>query len=130
LTKDHRLIHLLISALTKNEDLRQDLWVAYLSNTVDFSLINELHRATVCKEIQQKTSDNLQEILNLNIPQQMLDELSDIQISILLMTILGYTQEQVSRYNRVKQAIVDQEMVGLSKHPVWAMYGSKRMQRM
>jgi len=121
---------MLISALTKNEDLRQDLWVAYLSGEIHSTFYSKLQQLSISQDIEKRASQSLHDILDLNIPQDVLDQLSDLQCSILFMTILGYNLEQVGRYNEVEQAIIDQEMVGLIKHPVWEMYGSKRMQRM
>ena len=119
------MIHLLISALTQNEDLRQDLWVAYLSGEINSTFSNKLLQLTVSQEIDQKASDNFQDIINLDIPQDTLDQLSDLQCSILFMTVLGYSLEQVGRYNDVEQVIIDEEMVNLTKHLVWVQNGLK-----
>jgi len=124
------MVQALISTLTKNEDLRQDLWVAYLSGEIHSTFYSKLQQLSISQDIEKRASQSLHDILDLNIPQDVLDQLSDLQCSILFMTILGYNLEQVGRYNEVEQAIIDQEMVGLIKHPVWEMYGSKRMQRM
>lgn len=119
------MIHLLISVLTKDEDLRQDLWVAYLSGEIDSTFTNKLQQLSISKDIEKRASNSFQDIIDLNIPQDVLDQLSDLQCSILFMTILGYSLEQVGRYNDVKQVIIDEEMVNLTKHPVWVKYGFK-----
>lgn len=115
----------MISVLTKNEDLQQDLWVAYLSNEIDSTFSEKLKTLALSHDIQKTISDNYQKILDLDIDEKSLSELSDFQKSILLLTILGYTLEQVSRYNGVKQVIIDQEMVDLTKHHLWKKYGLK-----
>jgi len=119
------MIHRLISALTKNEDLRQDLWVSYLSGEIDSTFSSKLQQLSISKDIEQRASSSFQDILDLNISQDVLDQLSDLQCSILFMTILGYSLEQVGRYNEVEQVIIDEEMVNLTKHPVWVKHGFK-----
>jgi len=122
---DQVMIHRLISALTKNEDLRQDLWVSYLSGEIDSTFSSKLQQLSISKDIEQRASSSFQDILDLNISQDVLDQLSDLQCSILFMTILGYSLEQVGRYNEVEQVIIDEEMVNLTKHPVWVKHGFK-----
>ena len=119
------MIHRLISALTKNKDLQQDLWVSYLSGEIDSTFSNKLQQLFIADDIEKRASANLQDILDLNIPQDMLDQLSDLQRTILFMTILGYSLEQVGKYNGVKRVIIDKEMVNLTKNQVWVDYGFK-----
>ena len=80
---------------------------------------------TLINDVEKTASTNIKSILDLNIPQETLDSLSDLQCSILFMTILGYSLEQVGRYNGIKQVTVSKEMVGLAKHPAWEQYGIK-----
>jgi hypothetical protein len=122
---DQVIIHRLISVLTKNEDLRQDLWVSYLSGEIDSTFSSKLQQLSISKDIEQKASNSLQDILDLNISQDVLGQLSDLQCSILFMTILGYNLEQVGRYNQVEQVVIDEEMVSLTKHPVWVQHGTQ-----
>jgi hypothetical protein len=119
------MIHRLISALTKNKDLQQDLWVSYLSGEIDSTFSNKLQQLSIADDIEKRASASFQDILDLNIPQDLLDNLSDLQCTILLMTILGYSLEQVGRYNGVEQVIIDKEMVDLTKNQVWVDYGFK-----
>ncbi len=119
------MIQALISVTTKDKDLRQDLWVAYLSGEIDSTFSKKLQQLSILKDIEKRIPNNFQDIIDLNIPQDILDQLSDIQCSILFMTILGYSLEQVGRYNGVRQVIVDKEKESLSKHPVWEQYGIK-----
>lgn len=123
---DQRAVYQLISALTKNEDLRQDLWVAYLSKDIPSTFTNKLKQLSQQQELNKHCSDNISKILELNIPEEALNELSDLQRSILLMVVLGYSLEQISEYNGVKQVTINREMVSLSKHPVWVTYGIKK----
>lgn len=119
------MVQALISALTKNEDLRQDLWVAYLSGEIHSTFSSKLQQLSISQDIEKRASQSLHDILDLNIPQDVLDQLSDLQRSIMFMIMLGYSLEQVGRYNGIKQVIIDQEMVSLVKHPLWEKYGSK-----
>lgn len=118
------MVSSLISALTKNEDLRQDLWVAYLSGEINSTFSDKLYQLSLSYDIQKQSTEKLQQIIDLDIPQSNLDQLSDLQKSILLLTILGYSPEQIGKYNSIKQVIIEEEMVDLTKHPVWA-YGIK-----
>ena len=125
LTVDQRMVQTLISALTKNEDLRQDLWVAYLSGEINSTFTKKLQQLSISQDVEKTAADSLQKILDLNIPQDILNQLSDLQCCILLMTILGYNLEQVGRYNGVEQVIVDKEMVSLHKHPIWVQHAKR-----
>jgi hypothetical protein len=99
--------------------------VAYLSNEIDSTFSDKLQQFILIKDVEKRTSEQLQYIVDLNIQPDLLKELSDLQCSILLLTILGYSLEQVSRYNRVKQAKINLEMIVLSKHPLWVAHGTK-----
>lgn len=126
LTQDQSTIYRLISVLTKNKDLQQDLWVSYLSGEIDSTFSKKLQQLSIVDDIEKRALTNFQKILNLNIPQDMLSQLSDLQCSILYMTILGYSIEQVSRYNGVEKALIYEEMVNLTKHSIWIQYGAKK----
>jgi hypothetical protein len=123
------MIHELILILTKNEDLQQDLWLSYLCGEIDSTFSNKLRQLSLSQKIQQTASHNFQDIINLNIPQDQLDELSELQCLILFMTILGYSLKQVREYNSVSQVAINKEMATLSKHALWVQYGSKEISK-
>jgi hypothetical protein len=125
LNLQHKVVQLLIQVLTKNEDLQQDLWVSYLSGDIKTTFCDKLEQLTLRYDVEQRCVEKLQEIINLDIVDS-LNTLSDLQCSILFMTMLGYTLEQVSKYNGVEQVIIDQELVNLTKHPLWVEYGIKK----
>jgi hypothetical protein len=122
---EHQMVQDLIMVLTKNEDLRQDLWVAYLSGEIDSTFSDKLKSLSLSYDIQDSSSELTYFILNLGIEQEELDQLSDLQRSILFLTLLGYSLEQVGEYNGVKQVIINKAMVDLNKHPLWVRYGVK-----
>jgi hypothetical protein len=124
---DQRMIHELILILTKNEDLQQDLWLSYLRGEIDSTFSNKLRQLSLSQKIQQSASDNFQNIINLDIQQNQLDELSELQCLILFMTILGYSLKQVSEYNGIEQTIINKEMMELSKHALWIKHGPKKI---
>jgi hypothetical protein len=117
---DQEMVHRLILVLTKNEDLRQDLWVSYLSGEIISTFCSKLKQLSLHQDVEKTAANSLQHILDLDIPQDALNQLSDLQCSILFMLCLGYNLEQVGRYNAIKQTTVDKEAIDLSKHPVWA----------
>ena len=120
------MIYQLIMTLTQNEDLRQDLWVYYLSNQIYSTFSDKLTQLSLISRIEKSILNNTQDILSLEIPQHDLDQLSDLQRSILLLSILGYNLEHIGKYNDVKQVIIDKEMVDLVQHPLWIRYGIKK----
>jgi len=123
---DQLMVNQLISALTSNKDLRQDLWVCYLSHEIDSTFSNKLQQLSLIEKVEQAALHNYQNLIDLEIPQDLLSELSDLQCQILFMTILGYTPEQVGRYNGVKQVVIAKEMAGLIQHPLWVQHGIKK----
>jgi len=111
--------------LTKNEDLRQDLWVAYLSNKIDSTFSDKITQLSLIQHVEKTILNNIHDILTLNIEQHDLDKLSDLQCSILFLNMLGYSLDQIGKYNSIKQVIIDKEMVDLIKHPLWISHGKE-----
>lgn len=105
---------LLIHSLTKDEDLRQDLWVVYLSQSAcEHSLFRTLPMLQMSKEIQTRCVyfldrfDSFKEV-------QLLP-LSEIQKKILFLSMLEFTAIQIAQYNQLDIAVIYHELDVLSK---------------
>jgi hypothetical protein len=110
---------MLISALTKNEDLRQDLWVAYLSGEIDSTFSKKLQQLSISLDVEKRASERFQEIIDLDIAPHVLDQLSDLQCLILFMTILGYSAEPISIHTGIMRVHIVQFLVTLKDSNIW-----------
>lgn len=115
----------LINCLTNNEDLRQDLWVHYLSgNPVDsfVSHLQKIHadysediriKYAVWQIIQNPISDNFQDFL---------DAFSVFERSILCDLMLGLTVEQMSKHRGISQVRIRQTVSNLRYNEAWGQF--------
>lgn len=119
----------LINCLTKDEDLRQDLWVHYLSGHSPSSFASYLDKMNkefaVDTELQKRlwhafsspVSDRFHELLG---------RFSDVERSVLCMLSLGLTINQVSKYKRISEIRIRQVISIVKENDCWEeLYGIK-----
>lgn len=86
-------IYQVINRLTTDDDTRQDMWVAYLSGNLIFSVIYNNHIND-----KQKIDPIIQQaIIDGDIPYSILDKLSVKQREILCMLWVGYSRQYITQ---------------------------------
>lgn len=115
----------LINCLTQNEDLRQELWVHYLSgNTVDSFASrlkqissdyseDEIIQASIWSYIYNPPSDKFSSLL---------DEFSDFERSVVILLSLGLSTTQISKYKGISEVRIKQTLSSIRYNKVWETY--------
>ena len=85
----------LINNLTVNEDLRQDLWVAYLSGTPINSLRTKITELLVNYQIQALDRISL-ELMQADFPPNFFDVFDDVECHTLYLLYSGYNIGEIS----------------------------------
>lgn len=92
---DTRKASQLINSLTANEDLRQDLWVEYLSGTPISKLPSKAFEKAVAYDIQ--SSDRAAyELAILDIPLNLLNLFNAVEKHVVFLLYLGYNIGEIS----------------------------------
>ena len=117
-------IHKTINRLTKDKDLRQDLWVAYLSGNADSDLTDSLCRAQLENELQSKIREKLSYFLQ--DPDQgkqmtdILDNFSDFEQSIICLIYLGFDANKIALYKSYSLTRVRQAIRTIEDNSIWS----------
>jgi hypothetical protein len=110
-----------IETLSQDEDERQDLWVAYLedpyfdlsSRFIEIKNKNDINDIVINNLINYLRSPPTTEMLEL------LDVFTDLERSVLILLVLGFTKEQVSKYKMIEMLRLQQMINNISTHPIW-----------
>jgi hypothetical protein len=96
----------LINKLTNNEDLRQDLWVHYLSGHSSSTLADHLSKLNKEFSFELEMQHRLWHVLR-NPPsdkfKELLSHFSDIEQSVVCLLALGLTVAQLSKYKGISE---------------------------
>lgn len=119
----------LINCLTNNEDLRQDLWVHYLSGNPVDSFVSHLEKIVadysedikvkyaVWNILQNPSSDKFELFLN---------SFSEFERSILCSLMLGLSIEQIAQHRGISEVRIRQTVSNLRYNSAWRQfYGTK-----
>jgi hypothetical protein len=119
-------VNSLINCLTNDEDLRQDLWVCYLSGTpiesfesrlerikVEYSEDLELQKA-IWHLIKNPPSQELSTILEQNF--------TDYERSIICCLMLGLKVEKISNIKGISQVRIRQTLQAIRYNDIWNEY--------
>lgn len=102
----------LINQLTQDEDMRQDLWVAYLSGVPSCQLIQSLSQFQVNLRIESD-KQALYEIIYHPIDESILTYMSPIERLIACLTALNCDLGIISTYTGIKKAHIRGILVAL-----------------
>ena len=108
----------LIKNLTINEDLRQDLWVAYLSGTPLKQLPQKALESIITSDFQSK-DHAAYELFSMDIPQEMLNSLADEEKHIVFLLYLGYNIGEVSVLLGKSVVVVLELISSLKQKDTW-----------
>ena len=110
-----------IETLSQDEDERQDLWVAYLedpyfdlsSRFIEIKNRNDANDIVLTNLINYLQSPPTSEMLEL------LDNFTDLERSVMILLVIGFTKEQVSKYKMIETLRLQQMVNNISTHPIW-----------
>lgn len=110
-----------IETLSQDEDERQDLWVAYLedpyfdlsSRFIEIKSRNDANDIVLTNLINYLQSPPTSEMLEL------LDNFTDLERSVMILLVIGFTKEQVSKYKMIEMLRLQQMVNNISTHPIW-----------
>ena len=118
-------VGILINCLTKDNDLRQDLWVHYLSgNSVD-SFASHLEKILVDYSEDTKVKHAIWNIIQNPISedfQLFLNNFSEFERSILCNLMLGLTISQISKYHGISEVRIRQTVSSLRYNKAWGQF--------
>lgn len=122
-------VGILINCLTQNEDLRQDLWVHYLSGNPTDSFIIHLEQIVSEYSDDLKLKYSLWDIYK-NPPseklQEFLSNFSDFEQSIMCSLMLGFDIEQIAVHRGISEVRIRQTVSNIRYNIMWEhYYGTK-----
>ena len=119
-------ISCLINSLSNDEDVRQDLWVSYLSGTSAESLEARLSRIQAEHAEEAKLQHAIWNLVN-NPPSDELsnllkDNFTDYERSIICCLMLGCNASQISNIKGISQVRVRQTIATIRYNRCWEDY--------
>lgn len=120
----------LINCLSKDEDIRQDLWVSYLSGTPIESLDARLARITAEHSLETELQEAIWQLIE-NPPSEELSTLiannfTDYERSIIFCLMLGLTSSRISVLKGISQVRIKQSIATIRYNKCWEeAYGTK-----
>jgi hypothetical protein len=120
----------IINCLTNDEDLRQDLWVYYLSGSPVENLNSRL------ESIKKEYSDHLElqktiwQLINQPLPLDLSNKIksnfTEYERSIIICLMLGLEVEKISNIKGISQVRIRQSIATIRYNSVWEeIYGTK-----
>lgn len=120
----------LINCLTNDEDLRQDLWVCYLSGTPLESFESRLERIKVEYSDDIELRKSIWQLIK-NPPSQALSEtleknFTDYERSIICCLMLGLEVSKISNIKGISEVRIRQSIATIRYNSCWeVMYGTE-----
>jgi hypothetical protein len=115
----------LINHLTEDNDLRQDLWVHYLSGNPMDSLSTHLEDIVNEYSDEEQVKSTVWQLMN-NPPSEdfitMLDSFTEFEKSIICSLMLGFTVEHISRRRGISEVRLRQTISSIRYNPLWEQY--------
>ena len=111
-----------IDKISSNEDDRQDLWVRYLENP-DSDLYSNIEDISFKNSVKNRSTSDIVNLytstLKAGFVQDILNNFTDLERSIIVLILLGLSNEQISRYKMIGLLRLNQTLHNISLHPVW-----------
>lgn len=119
----------LIKCLTNDEDLRQELWVHYLSgNSVD-TFASHLEKVASQYSSHHDLKEAMWSLLNDPPSERMinlLDRFSDFERSIMCLLVIGLCPQELSRYKAISEVRIRHAIATIKANSSWEeIYGIK-----
>jgi hypothetical protein len=115
----------LINSLTGDEDLRQDLWVEYLSGAcfstiLDRVISSHYHPTPSISQLQ-----SVQHLMRNPPSHAFLNSFNDIEKTIMCLLAIGYNVGDVSVLLGISEVSIESIIVDISLNEVWKPHGTK-----
>ena len=119
-------ISCLINSLSNDEDVRQDLWVSYLSGTAEESLEARLSRIQAEHAVEAQLQHAIWNLVK-NPPSEQLSNLiqanfTDYERSIICCLMLGLNASKISGLKGISQVRVRQTIATIRYNKAWEQY--------
>lgn len=119
-------VNSLINCLTNDEDIRQDLWVCYLSGTPVESFESRLERIKVEYSDDLELRKSLWQLIN-DPPSEALsvvlqENFTDFERSIICCLMLGLTASKISCIKGISEVRIRQSIATIRYNTVWKSY--------
>lgn len=115
----------LINCLTSNEDMRQELWVHYLSGHSVDSFSSHLKKITLEYSEDIELREAIWQLLN-NPPSQkltnILDQFSDFERSVICLLMLGQDASKISVLKGINEVRIRQTISSIRYNSAWSKY--------
>lgn len=111
---------LAINNTTDNEDHRQDLWVAYLSDPSRIDSLDEIHKNNL---IDQEHREKIQQIFTSSFSEETLNainELSPLERSIVCLIMIGLSSAEISKRKNISEVRIKQAIRSIRYNKVWS----------
>lgn len=105
----------LINSLTLDEDLRQDLWVAYLDGTPNNALPLLLSSLVSYQYIETTFKQQIQAVINHPLPDIYLSPLTNVQRIVVCLLMLGCEPSVIGSYLGIMEVKVAEILVILQE---------------
>jgi len=119
----------LIDNLTSDEDLRQELWVHYLSGNSSESFKDSLERIKLQHSINEEFNKVVYEAFNYR-PSikfvSFLDSFTEFEQNILYMLMLGLSLQQISLIKGIDEVRIEQCVASIRYNNIWNEYQKMR----
>lgn len=120
----------LINYLSNDEDVKQDLWVSYLSGTPVESLDARLVRIKVeCAEdleLQKSIWNLLKNPISEELDTFIVKNFTDYERSIVCLLMLGCDSSKISEIKGISQVRIKQSIATIRYNKAWEVYGIKK----
>lgn len=115
-------IQSLIDSLTTDEDMRQELWLLFLSGHSPASLPESIHRIAWEQRIAEQISIVAFQIMNYNHTLTgILNFLSPLERSIVILMAAGVSMDMISQYKGISHIRLRQLLFSIQKAPSWLL---------
>lgn len=122
-------VGILINRLTKDDDLRQDLWVHYLSGNPVDSFASHLEKISADYSQDLKIRQTIWNILQNPLSEKFelfLNSFSEFDRSILCCLMLGLSIEQMAKYRGMSEVRIRQTISNIGYNTSWRQhYGTQ-----
>lgn len=115
----------LINCLTNNEDLRQDLWIYYLSGNSTDTLVSHLQKISVDHFEDVNIKHNVWQILNSPLSEkfpEFLNNFTEFERSIICLLMLGLSIQQISSHEGISEVRIKQTVSNIRYNVSWRQF--------
>ena len=116
-------VNCLINNLTNDEDMRQDLWVCYLSGKPIETLESHLEQLKVEYSDDTELQKSIWHLINNPLSEDVSTTLeynfTDYERSIIFCLIIGLSAEKISNIKKISEVRIRQSIAAIRYNPTW-----------